>query len=373
LGIFVIWPYNAVPCLLPCKLAPEMPPENVQISKSPRILLVRLSAIGDVVQSMPMICALRERFPGAMLAWAVEQRAAELLEGHEAIDELIRLPRGWLKSPRGLWKLRRRLRNMRFDIAIDGQGLTKSAIVARLSGAPRRIGFGDYWGRELSRLFNTELVKTTGPHVVQRNLQLLATLGIDSSRAEFNVPQHQSDIETVDRIISEHGLADRFALLNTGAGWPSKLWPTERYAEVAAYLGGQLSLSSMVVWGGEGDRVRAEEIVAGSQGHAQLAPRTTLRVLAELSRRAALLVGSDTGPLHLAAAVGTPCVGLYGPWPAQRHGPYGPKNIALQEVYFEGSTRERRNAPPYFMQAITTKLVCDACDRIIDRGDRKAA
>jgi len=350
-----------------------MTSSNAQIPKSPRILLVRLSAIGDVVQSMPMICALRDRFPSATLAWAVEEVPGQMLQGHDAIDELITLPRGWLKSPKTVLRLRRRLRDMRFDIAIDGQGLSKSAIAAWLSGAPRRIGFGDYWGREFSRLFNNELVKTIGPHIVQRNMQLLAPLDIDQSRVRFGVPVDQNAVEEVDQLVREHGLSDGFALFCCGAGWPSKLWPTERYARVAACLGKKWSLPSIVAWGIEKERPRAEEVVTGSQGHAWLAPQTSLSLMAELARRATLLVGSDTGPLHLGAAVGAPCIGLYGPWPAERHGPYGEKNIALQEVFFEGSTRERRNAPPYFMQAISTQLVCEACDRVIDREGRKAA
>ena len=145
--------------------------------QSPRILIVRLSAIGDVIQSMPIACALRERFPQAFLAWAVEEHAGQLLQGHEALDRLITLPRGWLKSPGGVWRLRRLLHDLRFDVAIEAQGLTKAAILAWLSGAPRRIGFGVPWGRELSRWFNTETVDTPGPHIVQRNLQLLRPAG----------------------------------------------------------------------------------------------------------------------------------------------------------------------------------------------------
>src|SRR5208283_3098352 len=119
--------------------------------KSPRILLVRLSAIGDVIHAMPVASALRERFPSAFLAWAVEERAGELIEGHPAIDERIVLPRGWLRSPAGVWRLRKQLKDLAFDTAIDAQGLTKSAAVAWLSGAKRRIGMGGRWGREISR------------------------------------------------------------------------------------------------------------------------------------------------------------------------------------------------------------------------------
>ncbi len=128
-----------------------MSSEATTSEKSPRMLIVRLSAIGDLVHTMPLACALKERFPNTFLAWAAGEPGAELLRGHQAIDELIALPRAVLKSPRAVWELRRRLRAMKFDLAIDAQGLTKSAIVARLSAAKRRIGFGNPWGRELSK------------------------------------------------------------------------------------------------------------------------------------------------------------------------------------------------------------------------------
>ena len=152
--------------------------------KSPRILIVRLSAIGDAIQTMPVACALRERFPDAFLAWAVETRAAALLRGHEALDELIELPRGWLKSPGGVWRLRRRLHDLQFDTTIDVQSLTKSAVLAWLSGAKRRIGFGNPGGRELSKWFNNQRVDPKATHVVDRYLELLRPLG--SSRRRFD-------------------------------------------------------------------------------------------------------------------------------------------------------------------------------------------
>jgi lipopolysaccharide heptosyltransferase I len=336
-------------------------------------LIVRLSAIGDVIHGMPLACALRRRFPAALLAWVVEERAAALLRGHEALDELITLPQGWLKSPGTVWRLVRRLRAMKFETAIDVQGLTKAAIVAWLSGAGRRIGLGNPWGRELSQWLNTELVDTTAEHAVDRTLQLLLPLGIDPPEVRFQVPELPPDRVAAEEMIRQAGLEGGFAIINPGAGWPSKLWPTERYAAVAGHLGRTWGLPTVVVWAGEKERILAEEVVARSDGHAQVAPPTTLTELAALARRSRLFIGSDTGPLHLAAAVGTPCVGLYGPWPAKRHGPYGPRNIALQKMFFEGPTRARRNAPPKFMEAIHVELVCGACDQILKRDGRHAA
>ncbi len=343
------------------------------VEPSPRILIVRLSAIGDVVQCMPVACALRERFPDAMLAWAVEQTAACLLQGHPALDELIVLPRGWLKSPKTVWQLRRRLRRLKFDTTLEAQGLTKAAVVARLSGAKRRLGFGDPWGRELSPWLNNELVDTPGIHVVDRNLRLLKPLGIDHPTVRFDVPEQQSDRAAAEEMIRQAGLQDGFSMINSGAGWPSKLWPNERYAAVASYLGRSCGLPTLVVYGGRDERLAAEQIAADSEGHARLAPSTTLPQLASLARKSRLFIGSDTGPLHLAAAAGTPCVGLYGPWPAKKHGPYGPQHIALQKMFFDGPTRAKRHASPKYMEAITIDDVCEACAQILQRQAHDAA
>lgn len=337
---------------------------------SPRILIVRLSAIGDVIQTMPVACALRERFPEAFIAWAVQERAGGLLEGHEALDELILLPRGWLKSPRGVWRLRRRLRELRFDAAIDVQSLTKSAVLAWLSGARRRIGFGNPGGRELSKWFNNVRVDPTATHVVDRYLELLGPLGIESPTVRFQVPEHEPDRRAAEDIVRQTGLEGEFAIINPGAGWPSKLWPADRYGAVARHLGSAHGLPTLVVWAGQAERALAEQIASAAPGMASVAPPTTLAQLASLARRARLFVGSDTGPLHLAAAVGTPCVGLYGPWPAARHGPYGSDNIALQKMFFEGPTRARRTAPAVYMESIAADMVCEACDRILKSGQR---
>jgi lipopolysaccharide heptosyltransferase I len=336
-------------------------------AKSPRILIVRLSAIGDVIHGMPLACALRERFPQALITWVVEERAAEVLRGHQALDDLIVLPRGWLKSPPTVWRLRRRLRAARFDVALEAQGLIKAAIAAWLSGARRRIGFGGRWGRELSPWLNTELVDASDRHAIQRYLALLEPLGIYSPAVRFQVPECGTDARIAAAVLEELGLGDRFAIVNVGAGWPSKLWPAARWAAVAAHLGRAWTLPSLVVWGNAEERQRAEEVVLGSAGHARLAPKMTLGQLAALARRASLFLGSDTGPLHLAAAVGTPCVGLYGPWPAEKHGPYGPQHVVLQKMRLEGSTRQRRHAPPVYMEAIDVADVCDACRQILTR------
>ncbi|NUQ61878.1 MAG: glycosyltransferase family 9 protein [Pirellulales bacterium] len=350
-----------------------MPTMCLPTPTSPRIAIVRLSAIGDVIHGLPVLCALRQRFPRAALAWVVEERAAALLRGHPSLDNLMTVPRGWLKSPKSVLHLRRQLRQFQADIAIDLQGLAKSALVARLTGARVRIGFGDEKGRELSWCLNNRLVRTTAPHIIDSNLELLRPLGIESPAVRFEIPETPADRESAERFLAEAKLTGDFAVINPGAGWPSKLWPAERYAAVGRHLGRAHGLPSLVVWAGRQERGWADEIVAGSEGHGRMAPSTSLTELAALLRRARLFVGSDTGPLHLAAAVATPCVGLYGPMPAERNGPYGPGQIAIQRMHFDGTSRQRRNASTDLMEAITVDHVCDACDRILQRRASGAA
>jgi ADP-heptose:LPS heptosyltransferase len=251
--------------------------------------------------------------------------------------------------------------------------LTKSALAAWLAGSRQRIGFGDEKGRELSRWFVNTPVITTAPHIIDANLELLRPLGIESPIAEFNLPERECDCLAADAIVRGAGCQSGFAIVNPGAGWPSKLWPPRRYAAVAAHLGRAWRLPTLVVWAGDKERAWAEEIVRGSGGHARVAPSTTLNELAAVSRRARLFIGSDTGPLHLAAAVGTACIGLYGPMPAERNGPYGRKHFAVQPRRFEGTSRQRRTAPPELMEAITVEMVCDACDCVLARNTADAA
>lgn len=332
----------------------------------PRILIVRVSAIGDVIHGIPVLCALREAFPKAFLAWIAEGTAGDVLEGHPALDELVRVPRRWWKSPGELWRMRQRLRSLRFDIALDLQCLTKSAITAWASGAPRRIGMAGADGRELSKLFNNELVEAGGAHILEHYLIMLRALGIESPQMRFNLPERSADAEMVDRFLRKTGLIGRrFAVLNPGAGWPSKVWPAERYGTLARHLRQAHGVASVAAWGLAAELPMAETIVETSGGQAQLAPPTTMRELASLCRRAALFVGSDTGPMHLAVAVGTPTISMHGPSRADWCGAYGPHNIRLQIRYEEGSSTERRQADDGAMRAITVEMAAQACDQVL--------
>jgi lipopolysaccharide heptosyltransferase I len=349
-------------CLLPVHCI------NTPTARSrPRILIVRVSAIGDIIHGVPVLCALRDALPDAYLAWIVEGRMGELLEGHPALDELITVPRRWWKSPLEMLRMRRRLRELRFDTTIDLQCLTKSSLTAWLSGASNRIGKAGADGRELSRWFNNNLVEAGGRHVIEHYLSMLRALGIQSPAVRFDLPERVVDARAAEKFLLARGLSGRrFAVLNPGAGWPSKVWPAVRYAALARYLGQTHGVPSVAVWGTADERPFAERIVEFGARHAHLAPPTTLRELAAICRRAALFVGSDTGPMHLAVAVGTPTISVHGPSLADWCGAYGPHNIRLQVRYEAGSALERRTADDSAMREISVKMVAEACDQLLE-------
>ena len=331
-----------------------------------RILITRLSAIGDGIHTMPVLCALRREFPQATLGWVAEPGAAQLLRGHECLDELMVVPKGWLKSPSEVLKLRRQLRSLEFDTVIDPQSLTKSAMAGFLSGARERIGFARPCGREMAPLLNNRRFVRTADHVVPGYLQLLEPLGITSPDVEFRVPREERAEEMAIQFVRESGVEGGFAVLNPGAGWESKRWPQARYAEVAQHLWRSHGVRSVVVWAGDQERIWAEEILVGSDGCSTLALDTRMPDLAALLRRSCLFVGSDTGPLHLAAATGTPCVGLYGPTLPEICGPFGPQHEVVRAPGASGSRGMRREGNE-LMQQITVESVVATCDTVLQK------
>jgi heptosyltransferase I len=336
-------------------------------SESPRILICRMSAIGDTILTLPVACALRRQYPGAYIAWAVERGAAPMVLGHDCVDEVVVLQRGWFTSPREWWRLRQRLKPLRIDIAVDCQSITKTALAAFLSGAKLRIGCRGKYGCELSPILNNRLIEPRALHLTDRSLELLAALEIHSPAVEFKLPIDPGAAQWVENYVRELQFERGFALINPGATWSSKLWVMPRFGQVASHVGLRHGLPSVVVWAGEQELNWANEIVAHSDGQATLARQTSLAELAALCRAARVFIGSDTGPLHMAVAAGTPSVGIYGATRPEDCGPYGPQNIALQERYHSGSRKERRRADNSAMQLVQADRVCAACDTILAR------
>jgi heptosyltransferase I len=336
-----------------------------------RLLVVRLGAFGDIVHAIPAVAALRAAHPSACIDWLVSIRYAEVLDLLSLHDRAIIVgkSRGTNSGiiaghtgARGLLSVLGELRSTRYDAAIDFQGLLKSAVLARLSGARRVIGFARQHLREpLAGVFYKETSDPgRGLHVVRKNLALGTALGAASV---LSFPFIQS--RAPDEVRQQLGLADheRFAVLNPAAGWPNKRWPVERFGALARLLGERHGLTPIILWG-PAERLLAEAVVEASAGTARLAPQTSVGDLPSLFGSAALMVSGDTGPLHLAAATGTPIVGLYGPTDPLRNGPWSRDDVTISRFQSCVCHHKRRccKVNPCLLE-ITVEEVAAAVDR----------
>lgn len=303
-------------------------------------LIVRLGALGDIVHAIPAAAALRRAYPGARIDWLVDARHRGMVDLATTVDRAIVVERS---SPRGWLDVTRELRQMRYDVAIDLQGLLKSAILARASGAARVIGFSIWHLREkTARPFYTQTdrrARLQADHVIVKNLRLLSAIGVEDERIVFPLAAVESAAATAVRaIVGENG---RFALINPGAAWPNKRWPAERFGEVASFIEEVRGIPSFVVWG-PGEEGLAGAVVEASGGAARIAPRTGLPDLLALCRSASLMISGDTGPLHIAVAAGTPTVAIFGPTDPHRNGPWAADDVTVSRFGACGCHYERR-------------------------------
>lgn len=296
-----------------------------------KALIVRLSSIGDVVHTLPALSALKRN--NWDVGWIVEPPARPLLQSHPFLVSVAPVPS---KRAFGIGRARATARTLRaesYDIALDFQGLWKSAAWARLSGAPRVLGYARTWRREgFSAMLLREVAELPPdlPHVIDKNLALLRPLGIDAvGSRHFPLPPTEVQSEAVRLKLAELALGP-FAILNPGGGWASKLWPAERYGILARGLR-ERGHASIVTWG-PGEEGLARRVVAASEGTAVRCFPTSLLEFAELARFARLVVAADTGPLHLACAVGTPVVGIYGPTDPARNGPFAAEDRVVRRL-----------------------------------------
>jgi lipopolysaccharide heptosyltransferase I len=305
------------------------------------ILIVRLGALGDIIHAVPAAAGLRHAFPDARIDWLVEARHRPMVDLVSVIDRSVVLER---PSITGWFDVVRRMREGRYDVAIDFQGLMKSAVLARASGASRVIGFSIWHVREKgARPFYSEIHRDTpaerADHIVRQNLALLGNLGVNDTTIRFPFADVQS--RALEEIQAAPGGQQPFALINPGAAWPNKRWPPDRFGEVAAFLREVRGLPSFVLWG-PGEEGLAGAVVETSGGAARVAPPTRLADLLALCRAASLMVSGDTGPLHIAAAVGTPTVSLFGPTDPQRNGPWSADDVTVSRYGTCGCHYERR-------------------------------
>jgi heptosyltransferase-1 len=335
-----------------------------------RFLIVRLGALGDIVHAIPVAAALRRAFPAARIDWLVSAKHREILDLVPVIDRrLVVNDRGGASGGSSLLAAVRELRRAKYDAAIDLQGLIKSALIARCSGARRVIGFASRHLREpLARPFYTDVYDSGGGgmfdrgdvrHVVHINLGLLGALGISSGAAEF--PLDRVDSEIARRMREQAG--GRYALLNPGAAWPNKRWPAGRLAAVAVALRQRHGLASVVIWG-PGERELAEDVVGQSRGAALLTPQTSIADVVAMAREASVMVSGDTGPTHIGAAVGTPLVGIYGPTRPERNGPWRPNDVTVSRADVCQCHHLRRcKLPTMCLMDVQVEEVIDAVER----------
>jgi lipopolysaccharide heptosyltransferase I len=311
------------------------------VGGSPRILIIRLSAFGDCLHAVPTLVALRRHYPNAEIGWAIENLAYSLLEGHPMVDHFHLYPRRAFKRGEGstiaggmrsMRQFRKELAVVKYEVALDLQGLTKSGMVAWWCGAKRRIGFKGEESREFNALFTNERIAAPeeAVHVVEKNLSLLRPLGVRvPDRPEWVLPSYEPEKAAMRPFLEKSGLvADDgsvrpYVIVNPGATWFTKRWPPENFGAVAKALIETHKLAVVVPWNGDEELKAAQTIVDIAGKTAFLAPPTNLRDLAALLSQAVLFVGNDTGPLHLAVALNVQCMAIFGATDPLRNGPYG--------------------------------------------------
>jgi lipopolysaccharide heptosyltransferase I len=329
-----------------------------------KALVVRLSAVGDVIHTLPALAALKRH--GYEVGWVVEPSARPLVEGNPLVSRVTAAPpaRAFRLGP--FREAVRALRGERYDVALDFQGLWKSAVWARLSGAPHVTGYGGPWRREpLSRvLIKNAMFFPPAVHVIDKNLALLRAVDISAvGLREFPLPPTGEAAAVVEARLATAGIdAAQVAVLNPGGGWESKLWPPSGFGEVARGLR-ERGLTPLVTWG-PGEERLASRVVTASGGAAVMCFPTTLLELLELLRRVRLVVSADTGPLHLACALKTPVVGIYGPTDPARNGPFSPADVVVRRTPLCSPCHKKRcRMHEGAMEAITSLEVLRAIDR----------
>jgi heptosyltransferase-1 len=325
-----------------------------------RVLIVRIGAMGDVLHAMPAVAALRETHPEWFIGWAIEPRWSELLQSSE---DFVRggvfrergagkpLVDAWYPVPTQQWKerplayatlaemhtTRQELRGCEFDLCVDMQGSIKSAVVGRSAGAKIFAGAEEPRERQAAWLYG-QRIPVRGKHVVDQGCELLGTaIGETLRPGKVRLPTDDVREQWLDAVLAEIG--EPFVMIAPTAGWGAKQWPAKRFGLVAAELG-RAGFRTVVNAPSFGDAV-ALRVVEASGDAAKLVPCSVGQMIA-LARRAALVIAGDTGPLHLAAALERPVVGLFGPTDPARNGPYGTRAVVLRH---QSSRRDHKRAP----------------------------
>ena len=340
-----------------------------------RILLIRTSALGDVVHCLPVLTALRRHLPDARIGWIVESAMAPVLEGHPDLDALLTVRlRLWRKKPfssttrEEVAGFLRALDRFAPDVTLDLMGNHKAGLLAALTQCDRRIGPGRRRREAFSSFWINEPVIPRGVHTVDRTLSLLDALGLPPEPADFGGekifrPETERLPEGSWNISWD---TEPFALIHPGAGWASKRYPPERWGEAARLLRERTGLSTWVPVA-RGEEELADGVAAASRGAARTVPAGDQFTLAALLRRARLVMGGDSGPIHLAHALGTPVLMLMGPTDPARHGPYGAPEMALWKDLPCGFCYKRLDEPRPCLVTIPPERVAERAAAILRR------
>jgi heptosyltransferase-1 len=324
-----------------------MQPPDLSESNIHRLLVVRLGSMGDVIHTLPAVTALRRSFPEALIGWVIEERWAELLctlstprsgprsPQRPLVDKIHTVnTRAWRSSPfsNQTWEQiaagLSELRAGRYETAVDFQGAARSALIANWSGAP--VIYGVAQPREnVASLFYTRQVLARGTHIVEQNLSLAEAVARQSLEIPpVELPYDEAAEKECQRRLGDQDIG-KFVLLNPGAGWGAKQWPPERYGYVAKQLA-EDGFKTLINCG-PGEKNLAQAVEADSGGAAEEIACSLTQLIA-ITRRASLFIGGDTGPMHLAAALGIPAVGIFGPTDPARNGPFGTRSIVLRSA-----------------------------------------
>lgn len=336
------------------------------------ILIVKPSSLGDVIHALPAVGAIRRRYKQARISWLIKSDWGPIIDGHPFIDEVLAVPFSW----RSLQAMIHAVRKRTFDLVVDFQGLFRSAVLGFLSSAPVRIGLAN--SREGAPFFYTDCVAIPQgvEHAVDRYRLVAEALGAGDDQVDFGIDPSMEAIASVDHLMAKVGLskAAPFVLIHPTARWENKKWDRERFAKLGDWLVGEKDLPLIFV-GSHGERSEIDQIISSmKQSAVNLAGKTSLIELAELSKRAYFFVCNDSGPMHLAAAMGAPIFALFGPTDPKKVGPYGSRNTVIRkEVDCTGCRRDRCIQEKRCMNAI---LVEDVIETIksrwqeIKEGDR---
>jgi heptosyltransferase-1 len=335
--------------------------------------------MGDILHSLPAVAALRASLPSAVIGWAVEERWSALLSTPAArigprgaekplVDNIhIVNTRAWRKSPfsPGTWKAMRQsiggMRAVGYDASLDIQGAMKSTMLGSFVRPRRKFGFAKPW-ESAAAIFYDQTVPASGTHIAEQNLSLAMALGAQGSAANpYPIP-----VDPLTEAWAERELKPgrEFAILNPGAGWGSKCWPAERFGEVARRLAAS-GIESVVNFG-PGEESLATEVETASQGAARRISGSLAELIA-LTRRASLFIGGDTGPLHLAVALNTPSVALFGPTDPARNGPYGGQATVLRSPQ-SLTSHKRTSHLDDGLAAISVEQVMTAASKVLGRN-----